>query len=401
MAVLCGLLAVLPSTAAAAPELAGVAALSVDFEGEAHSIVEGQAVVGANARPMTLEAPVRIASVSKLVTAIGAMRLVEAGVLDLDRDVSGYLGYRLRNPAHADVPVTLRQLLSHTSSVRDHGGYSWPLGERLRDRLGQQSFDARYPPGAGFSYANLNFGIVGEVMEAATGIRFDRLMQQLLFTPLALDACFNWSGCSAEALSRAATLYRKGVDETAWDSAGPWIAQADAPDRLPPGCPVRLAAAQSCALDSYRPGDNGTLFAPQGGLRISVRDLGRIARLLLRGGELGGVRLLRPQTVDLMFAPAWQGGTPTGETYGGLMRCYGLSVQCLIGGADQPLARPTRWHGHMGEAYGLYSGLWIAPAEGRAYIYAITGTGDDPAKFPGRRSRFTAFEETLLERLAR
>ncbi|MFP5329674.1 MAG: serine hydrolase domain-containing protein, partial [Alphaproteobacteria bacterium] len=70
-------------------------------------------------REVTPDDPARIASVSKLVVAIGVMKLVEAGKLDLDSDVSRWLGWPLRNPAFPDRPVTLRQLLSHTSSVRD------------------------------------------------------------------------------------------------------------------------------------------------------------------------------------------------------------------------------------------------------------------------------------------
>src|SRR3954447_10242935 len=71
-------------------------------------------------RLVTVDDPVRVASISKLVTAIGVMRLVEAGKFDLDTDVSTYLGWPLRNPAFLGRPVSLRMLLSHTSSVRDH-----------------------------------------------------------------------------------------------------------------------------------------------------------------------------------------------------------------------------------------------------------------------------------------
>ena len=67
----------------------------------------------ARGRRLTIEDPVRIASISKLVVALGVMRMVEAGQLDLDRDVSDYLGWPLRNPAFPDRPITLRLLLSH------------------------------------------------------------------------------------------------------------------------------------------------------------------------------------------------------------------------------------------------------------------------------------------------
>lgn len=55
----------------------------------------------------------------------------------------------------------------------------------------------------------------------------------------------------------------------------------------------------------------------------------------------------------------------------------------------------------MGEAYGLWSGIWIDPAAGRGVAYAVTGTAADPAGYPGKRSNFRAYEEALLEELVR
>ena len=75
-------------------------------------------------RALTIDDPVRVASVSKLIVALGVMRLVEQNRLDLDRDVSDYLGWRLRNPAFPDRPITLRLLLSHRSSLRDDVDYA-------------------------------------------------------------------------------------------------------------------------------------------------------------------------------------------------------------------------------------------------------------------------------------
>jgi CubicO group peptidase (beta-lactamase class C family) len=77
----------------------------------------------ATKRRVTADDPVRVASITKLVVALGVMRMVEAGALDLDRDASDYLGWRLRNPGFPDAKVTLRMLLSHTAGVRDANDY--------------------------------------------------------------------------------------------------------------------------------------------------------------------------------------------------------------------------------------------------------------------------------------
>src|SRR4051812_41836279 len=162
----------------------------------------------ARGRALTIDSPVRVASVSKLVVALGVMRMVEQGRLDLDRDVSDYLDWRLRNPAFPDRPITLRLLLSHRSSLRDGVDYAIPLGTTLHAALAAPAaFDAEHPPGAFFRYANLNFPVIATVMERVGGQRFDRLMADLVLRPLGLDACFNWTTCSDAAVARAAILY--------------------------------------------------------------------------------------------------------------------------------------------------------------------------------------------------
>src|SRR5690348_16839624 len=70
------------------------------------------------AQPVDANTLFRVASVSKFVTALGTMKLVEQGKLSLDADIGEVLGYRLRNPHFPDQPITLRMLLTHTSSLR-------------------------------------------------------------------------------------------------------------------------------------------------------------------------------------------------------------------------------------------------------------------------------------------
>jgi CubicO group peptidase (beta-lactamase class C family) len=162
----------------------------------------------ATGRRVTAGDPVRIASISKLVTAIGVMRLVEAGQLDLDADAGDALGFPLRNPAFPDTPITLRMLLSHRSSLTDGAGY-WqtPLGGELRGLLADpRAWDTAHAPGSYFRYTNLNFPLVAQAMERATGERFDRLMDRLVLEPLGLSACFNWASCDDAPVARAVVL---------------------------------------------------------------------------------------------------------------------------------------------------------------------------------------------------
>ncbi len=383
---------------AATPGIAGLAVVVADGKGIVRAEAFGHAVIEPP-RALTVDTPMRVASISKAVVAVAVMRLVEAGKFDLDSDVSRWLGWRLRNPAFPDVPVTLRQLLSHTSGIEDGPGYTLPLGVNVRDVMGDAAHWGR-APGGGFSYANLNYGLIGTVMEAATGERFDHLMTRLVLAPLSIDGGYNWSGASDAALARAAVLYRKGRDETAIDPAGPWVAQVDDLKGVRPACPV--ATKGDCDLAAYRPGTNGTMFSPQGGLRISALGLARIGRMLLGGGAVDGVRVLKRGSVKALFTPVWQVGQgETGENYKGTMLCYGPGLQCLSGesgATDQPVAG-ARWWGHLGEAYGLLGGLWVDREHHRVLVYLITGTADDPGKAP-HKSAFFGVEDAVLQELA-
>lgn len=144
-----------------------VASVRVGFDRDGITSVQTEGFADkATARRITANDPVRVASISKLVTTIGVMRLVEAGKLDLDADVSRYLGFKLRNPAFPDVPISLRLLVSHRSSLTDAAGY-WqtPLGGRLRDTLADpRAWDGEHAPGTFFRYANLNFPVAAQTM---------------------------------------------------------------------------------------------------------------------------------------------------------------------------------------------------------------------------------------------
>ena len=335
-------------------------------------------------RSITSDDPVRIASVSKLVVALGVMRLVDAGVLNLDRDVSDYLGWRLRNPAFPDVPITLRLLLSHQSSLTDNVDYVIPLGGTVRASVDDpKAWDGAHPPGTYFRYANLNFPIIASVMEAVTRERFDMLMARLVFKPLNLDACFNWTTCSDESAARAVVL-----------TDGGGTVRRDHLQGKRPACPTVPAADGSCELSTYKPGSNGGLFSPQGGLRISARGLATIGQMLLRRGR----GFLKPKSFKAMIAPSWRYDGANGDTEGGFWCSYGLAVQTLASGAaeckDDPFGDGRQRIGHPGEAYGLRSGLWIDPARGTGSAYFVTAVADDAAK---GRSAFNAVEEALLQ----
>ena len=349
----------------------------------------------ATKRQVTIDDPVRIASISKLVVAIGVMRLVEQGTLDLDADVSDTLGWTLRNPAFPDRKITLRLLLSHTSSLTDGAGY-WqtPLDGQFKDITDNpKAWDAEHAPGTYWRYANVGFPLIGAVMERATGERFDLLMQRLVLQPLKLHACYGWPTCDEATAARAVVLYQEGkpvVD----DNQG-----------KKPACGITKASDGSCDLSKWRAGAAPNVFGPQGGLRISARDLSKIGRLLLGDGQVDGVRLLKPASVKAMIGPQWSYDGHNGETgedddpvrtKGGFTCRYGLAVHTLASGlprcSDDPFGDGVQRVGHSGNAYGMLAGLWIDRKAGTGVVYFSTGN-DKPE--PGEHSAFSRVEEKL------
>ncbi|TYT27537.1 beta-lactamase family protein [Luteimonas viscosa] len=388
-------LLLLASVAGAAAEPVASVRVAFDRDGVTATRAEGMADIAAQ-RAITADDPVRVASISKLVVAIGVLRLVEAGTLDLDADVSDLLGWTLRHPQWPDVPITLRLLLSHRSGLTDGAGY-WqvPLGEELAPLLDDpRAWDAQHPPGDFFRYANLNFPLVAAAMERATGERFDLLMDRLVLAPLDIAGCYNWDACDAATAARAVVLYDEARKPVRDDHGG-----------AKPACNVIVAADGDCDLALWRAGANGATFSPQGGLRISANGLAKIGRLLLGDGEVDGVRLLAPGSVRMLLAPVWTSAPGNGvgheeDTGDGQARAffcrYGLATQTLATPlpqcGDDPFGDGIARVGHAGDAYGLKSGLWIDREAGTGVAYFATGVATTD---PGARSAFSAIEEQL------
>ncbi|HYJ78907.1 MAG TPA: serine hydrolase domain-containing protein [Longimicrobiaceae bacterium] len=245
----------------------------------------------------------RIGSVSKTLTAAAAMRLREAGTIDLDLPVQSYVA---EFPRHA-APITLRLLGTHLSGIRHYRGEE-DVGNvryaRLADGLGIFSHDPlEHDPGARFTYSSYGYNLLGVALERATGKDFELLLRETVLTPLGM---------------RATTLDRSDA---------------------PPANRARFyEQTEDGRIEPAREVDNSYKW-PSGGLLSTPEDLARFGSALLEPGYL------RDESLALLFTSAvTSAGSPTG---------YGFGWQV------EPTASRGRQAGHIGALLGGVAGLFI------------------------------------------
>lgn len=227
----------------------------------------------------------RVASISKTVTSMIVMTLWDKGIVDLNCDISKFLGVTVRNPHYPDVPITLEHLLTHTSSISDNGTYLEavesgkgypPLADMLtprRSAYSEKNF-YRYEPGSNYNYSNFGFGIIAAIVESVIGKRFNDYAREAIFAPLNLDASFLPNDISKP--EKVANVYRDGALSFSKATAFNGI---DRISKFPIGRLYLLA---------------------QGNLYISAVDLAKLMTVLMEGGICGGKRILSREAVDMI-----------------------------------------------------------------------------------------------------
>jgi methyl acetate hydrolase len=308
----------------------GVVALAADDRGVLYQGAFGRRAAD-KTEPMTLDSVFRIASMTKAVTGTGAMQLVERGrigleqpmgdVLPLVKDVKVLEGFdadgtpRLRDPKS---PVTLRHLLTHTS------GYGYDIFNadlaRYIELTGLPSILTRkndalrvpllFDPGSSWQYG-VGVDLVGKVIEAISGQDLEGYFRQHILDPL-------------------------GMHDTSF------LLRHDMAQRLV-GTHVRGPDGKPIAVN-LEPADDGEFHTGGAGLFSTAPDYLTFTRMLLAGGTLDGVEVLKPETVKLMTrnaigdldVPMVRSNNPAlaleVETFPGQVKKWGLTF--LINTAD-------------------------------------------------------------------
>lgn len=335
----------------------------------------------------------RIASISKTVAATALMMLYEKKLFTLDEDIGEILGYKVRNPKFPDVPITPRMLLSHTSSIFDGTGYGKfitntynhdtvpALSSLLTDTGSYYTPDIFLDkkPGTYFIYTNLNFGIIGTLVEKLSGVRYDIFCRENIFKPLGIDASYRVQDIPD--INDLAVLYRATNDI--------WQPQADNyKGKMPP----------ARKLDNYIVGNNAMIYGPHAALRISALDLAKLMIMQMNGGIYNGVRILQDSTVKLMHKIQWKFDGKNGDTFFGLFNNWGLGFQVTSDVTDaDTTASGYSLTGHIGDAYGLLSDMFFNEENKFGMIFITNGSMKEFAG--GCYSAFNAVEEDVFEAL--
>ncbi len=332
--------------------IAGGVALIADRDGVVYEHAAGVRAAG-EAAAMDAATVFWIASMTKAVTSVAALQLVERGKLTLDGDLADLIpefrdlqvlteGGGLR-PAKG--PVTLRQLLTHTSGFAY--GFSspelgaWMEASGVETNTGSRA-SYRYPllfdPGEGWIYG-IGIDWAGLAIEAASGQRLDAWFRENIFAPLGMTD----------------TGFERSPDRTAGVHVrGPDGGLMQIPFGMPP---------------------NAEVLSGGGGLYSTARDYGRFLRMLLNGGELDGARILSAATVRGLSA------IQTGERRAGYIKSamanlsndFDLYPQMATGHGLATMVTPQATAEGRGAGSLAWGGLantyyWADPAAGKAGV---------------------------------
>ena len=355
-------------------EIAGAVALVADRDRILHVSAVGQADLEAK-RAMRADDLFWIASMTKPVAAVCVGILVDDGKLRFDDPVEKYLpefkdlwAIEEQSPARrvlvkAARPITLRDLLTHTSGMGEYGAYGphWTLAEMIRAVAREP---LKFQPGAKWGYSTAGIDTLCRVVEVAGGVPFAEFMQKRLLDPLGMKNTTWWLTRDQER-TRFAKNYRKDARTGKLNETTIHYMYGGA------------------VSDAGRPPLGGA------GLFSTAADIATFYQMMLHGGELRGKRILKPETVAEMTRK--QTGALTARS--GMPWGLGFIV---VEDPKAVTANATLSPGSFGHggAHGTQS--WADPTRGLVYVFMIqragTPGGDDS---PMRRAFQTAAEAAL------
>ncbi len=299
------------------------------------------------------DAIVRVASVSKMATARAVVELFSPSGSEPATPVRDVLKWFPQDKEHGS--ITLAHLLSHTSGLSDKCGYIVAPPDSLPEFVERTGCCPVTSPGSFFRYANLNYVLLGAIVEVLSGERFDRAVAKSVLDPAGVVGGFNWAGTGPDERRKSLPLYQRYGKN--------YVLEADSP-RSNWAAPLIWRDGIGVELTSYRLGEDTGLFSPHAGLRTDVVGLARLVQFSLEDSD--NARLQRQIVWQLDEERS------NGAHCDGLFRQFGLGLS--LHEADARIGKTLI--GHAGHALGFTGGAWGSPETGDALGYFLTGSAD-------------------------
>lgn len=288
--------------------------------------------------PVTEKSYFRCASVTKLVTGMGLMKMMDEGLLDPDEDIGTYLGYEVRNPRFMDQPITLRHLMSHTAGLNEGASYnrkSSLLSEMIAvDQKAHANFKEE-EPGSSYAYSNFGAGITGSIIESVTGQDVSSYMREAFFAPLGIDAAY--TATQIEEPEYITATYHK--DGSLYASPSYMLRQSYVQEAMPD--------------QHYR--------VTVGSLLIRPRDLTRLGIALCGDGTVDGVRVMSEKSRSMMLEERDSDGITEDSPY----RFFTIRQDTLLNGRSV--------YGHQGTDDGVVANLYVEPESETVFCVMTNG----------------------------
>ena len=303
----------------------GVAATVVAEGEQVASAAHGYADLADGTLLDESEHAVPSASIGKSITAMAVLQLAEDGDVDLHEDVNTYLPADMRVPGEA---VTLHHLLTHTAGFEEVADYDAPEDpdswRTLAEYLSGTTPERIFPSGRVAAYSNYGYALAGMVVQEVSGLPFEDYTEKHVFGPLGMHATEFGAVPEIEARDEVVTLHRADGNEV---------------------------------NNHHYP------FVPAGSAVTSSGDMARFMLALLNRGELGGQRVLSPESVEMMLDRQVEHHPET----------------TAVGyGTHDWRAGPPRGVGHSGGGEGLQTGYLLLPELDAGVFVAVNGTDANP-----------------------
>ncbi|MCK9225945.1 MAG: beta-lactamase family protein [Candidatus Muirbacterium halophilum] len=315
----------------------------------------------------------RVASLSKLFTTLGILKLIDKEKLTLEDDISQYFDQKIRNPYFPEIPIQIKHLLTHTSGIIESNGPYKHFIKNIYQKGSISITDYITPKSpyytkniwknktSTFNYSNYTYGLLATIIEKISKQNFDNFIEENILKPLKIEGNFNIQKIKNK--QNIGILYK-------------WTQNTHKPILDTP----EMLNNTNNTVEDYITGTNALIFSPQGGLRTNITGLGNLLKALIQQNN----KLLSAKTFQTLHTTAWKNPNMKGIYK---EKAAGIHI-------TEELIKNERLYGHSGESFGMTSCLYYSIEKQKGFAFIVIG-----GNYKTGKSGFYEHEEKLAELL--